>query len=56
MGMKYFNEYHFLHKLHLHEFPSQFFNRFLKVSSFSEDLTWYSKLFQILGPNNLRLL
>ena len=54
--MKDFNRYHFLHKLQLHEFPSHFFNRFLKVSTFLEDLTWYGKLFQILGPNTLRLL
>ena len=54
--MKDFNKYHFLHKLNLHKFPSQFFNRFLKVARFSEDLTWYGKLFQILGPNTSRLL
>ena len=48
--MKDFNRYHFLHKLHLHEFPSQFSNRFLKVSRVSEDLPWHGKLFQVLGP------
>ena len=46
--MKNFNVLLFLHKLCLHELPSQFFNRFLKVSRFSEGLTWYGKLFQIL--------
>ena len=46
--MKDFNIYHFLHELHVHEIPSQFFNRFLKVSRSSDDLTWYDKLFQIL--------
>ena len=54
--MKDFNRHHFLHKLHLCEFPSEFCNKLLKVSRFSEDLTWYGKLFQILGPNTLRLL
>ena len=44
-----------MHKLHLHKFPSQFFNRFLKVSKFSEDVTWYGTLFQILRPNTLSL-
>ena len=33
MGKKKFNEYYFLHKLHLHELPSQLFNRFLKAKS-----------------------
>ena len=65
MGMKDFNKNHFLHKLRLHEFPSQFFKvsvffklfkGFLKVSRFPEDLTCYGKLLQILGPNTLRLL
>ena len=54
--MNDFNRYNFLHKLHLHKFPSQLFNRFLKVSRFSENLTWYGTLFQILGPTTLRLL
>ena len=55
-GIKDFNKYHFLHILHLHKISSEFFNRFLKGSRFLEDLTWYGKLFQILGPDTLRLL
>ena len=55
LGMKKFNKYHFLHKLHFHELPFQFFNKYLKVLRFSDDLTWYGKSFQILGPHTLSL-
>ena len=54
--MQDFNKYHLLHILDLHKFPTKFFNRFLKVSRFSEDLTCYGKLLKILGPNTFRLL
>ena len=56
MGIKSFNKYHFLHILHLQELPSQFLSKFLKISRFAEDLTWYGKLFQILAHNTLRIL
>ena len=47
--------YNFLKITHLQLTPSQFLITVLKASRFFEDLMWYSKLFQIFGPNILKL-
>ena len=47
--------YNFLQITHLQLTPSQFLITVLKVSRFFEDLMWYGKLFQIFGPNILKL-
>ena len=47
--------YNFLQITHLQLTPSQILITVLNVSRFFEDLMWYGKLFQIFGPNILKL-
>ena len=46
----------FLQITHLQLTPSQFLITVLKDSRFFEDLMWKGKLFQIFGPNILKLV